>query len=231
MREIRFRGNDFIMTLAEELRMAAYKIETLAAENARLRQFAKDVSDDMECLDTCDSYGHDDLCPVANPVEAWRQLRQEKAELVEALETLRNTCRGLPSKRKTWGDLVDACQKARATLDNMEDKMCKHSNSRLFPMQRLDELFKEADSIIEQHPEFVQEINQEQFEQIEKLVEGVEIDDPIAKLHQRNAELTNALNSAIDRLKDMLMGDDGQAWVETEKALPRLEAIRDKMED
>lgn len=38
-----------------------------------------------------------------------------------------------------------------------------------------------------------------------------------------NARLRAALERAIDCLKDMLMGDDGQAWKETEKALPGIE--------
>lgn len=47
--------------------------------------------------------------------------------------------------------------------------------------------------------------------------EGV-VDDDI------NRELTNSLETAIWRIKDMLMDDDGEAWSEAEKALPRLEA-------
>jgi hypothetical protein len=60
------------------------KMKALEAENARLHQFVKDTVEGFECLDTCDSYGHDDLCPVVNPVEAWRRLREENARLREA---------------------------------------------------------------------------------------------------------------------------------------------------
>lgn len=45
------------------------------------------------------------------------------------------------------------------------------------PNQRLKQLFNEADNLIEQHPELVEEVDQEQFERAKKLVEGVETDD------------------------------------------------------
>jgi len=38
------------------------------------------------------------------------------------------------------------------------------------------------------------------------------------------AKVSDALEKAIWRLEDMLMGDDGQAWKEAEKALPHLKA-------
>lgn len=39
----------------------------------------------------------------------------------------------------------------------------------------------------------------------------------------RIRELEHALQKAIWRLRDMLEGDDGQAWKEAEKVLPELE--------
>jgi predicted metal-binding protein len=79
----------------EVVRECIDKIEALEAENATLRQFVKDVSEDMVCLTTCDSYGHDELCPFAHPIEAWRKLKEENAalhqqnaELVEALDEI-----------------------------------------------------------------------------------------------------------------------------------------------
>lgn len=41
---------------------------------------------------------------------------------------------------------------------------------------------------------------------------------------QREAELRRMLSTAIDRIEDMLNGDDGQAWKEAERVLPRLRA-------
>lgn len=38
-------------------------------------------------------------------------------------------------------------------------------------------------------------------------------------------ELLEALKIARERLADMLEGDDGQAWDEARKALPKIDAI------
>ena len=46
----------------------------------------------------------------------------------------------------------------------------------------------------------------------------------IAHLEADVMRKDEALRSAIDRLNDMLMGDDGQAWKEARKALPHIEA-------
>lgn len=47
----------------------------------RLRLFLKDTVEDMECLPECDSYGHAELCPVTNTVQAFRLLRERLATL------------------------------------------------------------------------------------------------------------------------------------------------------
>ena len=60
---------------------AEERVKELEAKHDRLRAdfdaLCKDTVDGMECLPTCDSYGHDDACPVAYPVNAWRLLRAE----------------------------------------------------------------------------------------------------------------------------------------------------------
>lgn len=48
--------------------------------------------------------------------------------------------------------------------------------------------------------------------------------DQVASLRWRVVELEAALQSAHARLTDMLMGDDGQAWREAERALPKIAA-------
>ena len=45
-----------------------------------------------------------------------------------------------------------------------------------------------------------------------------------APIGSKPAAVPDALEKAIWRLEDMLMGDDGQAWKEAEKALPHLKA-------
>lgn len=47
----------------------------------------------------------------------------------------------------------------------------------------------------------------------------------IVKKDAQIVELQNALLLAVNRLKDMLHGDDGQAWKEAEKALPYIERV------
>ncbi len=41
-----------------------------------LRQYLTDTCEDMECLDGCTSHGHEDDCPVTNPMAAFRQLKE-----------------------------------------------------------------------------------------------------------------------------------------------------------
>lgn len=57
----------------------------LAECEAKLQQFAADTVEGFDCLPTCDSTAHDELCPVAHPVEAWRVLRERLAAAREAL--------------------------------------------------------------------------------------------------------------------------------------------------
>ena len=47
----------------------------------------------------------------------------------------------------------------------------------------------------------------------------------IAALEADNKRLRDGLSTSVYRLKDMLKADDGQAFKEAEKALPRLEVL------
>lgn len=49
-----------------------------------LRQYVADTSDGFECETGCDSYGHTELCPVTNTVQAFRLLRERLAALEQA---------------------------------------------------------------------------------------------------------------------------------------------------
>ena len=76
---------DFIRAIEKVGDWAISKIRDLDAElqkvTASRKQFLDDCSDDMECLPECNSYGHQELCPVTNPAAAWRQLREELNQL------------------------------------------------------------------------------------------------------------------------------------------------------
>jgi len=52
------------------------EVEELNHKMEIYKQYLSDTSEDMECLEGCDSYGHEDDCPVANPMAAFRKLRQ-----------------------------------------------------------------------------------------------------------------------------------------------------------
>src|SRR3990167_10397772 len=44
-------------------------------------QLAKDVSDGMDCLPSCNADAHDEICPFAHSEVAWRTLRQQLADV------------------------------------------------------------------------------------------------------------------------------------------------------
>ena len=43
-------------------------------------RLAKDVSDGMDCLPSCNADAHDEICPFAHSEVAWRTLRQQLAD-------------------------------------------------------------------------------------------------------------------------------------------------------
>ena len=67
-------------------RFPAYTVDhliaTIRARDAaaeKLERFVADVSGDMECLPECNPDVHSELCPVGDPLMAWRQLRAQVA--------------------------------------------------------------------------------------------------------------------------------------------------------
>ena len=75
------------------------RVFSTLAEVETLRTFLADTTEDMECLDGCDSYGHEEDCPVVNPFAAWRNLRtklekaeQERGMLTDAACKIRQMC-------------------------------------------------------------------------------------------------------------------------------------------
>jgi hypothetical protein len=66
-------------------------LEKRAEEAERaLRAFITDTVEGMECLPKCDSYTHEEACPFANPVAAFRALRQQLSDAKAENERLRN---------------------------------------------------------------------------------------------------------------------------------------------
>lgn len=63
---------------------------------------------------------------------------------------------------------------------------------------------------------------------------NVDADHPVLRANARliaaAPDLYEALRNAIDRLEDMLKGDDGQAWKEAERVMPRLRAALAKVD-
>lgn len=56
-------------------------------------------------------------------------------------------------------------------------------------------------------------------------------DSPLGRAEARIAELEQWLGTAIDRLEDVIRGDDGQAYVEAMKWLPRIKEVHAKEAD
>ncbi|BBI61721.1 hypothetical protein HSBAA_30270 [Vreelandella sulfidaeris] len=50
----------------------------------------------------------------------------------------------------------------------------------------------------------------------------------VNELEAQNGRLRHQLQSAVYRIDDMLMGDDGQAWKEAEKARPAMQQVLDE---
>lgn len=66
--------------------------EMVDKEREKLEQFARDVSDGFECLPGCDSIAHEELCPQANPVAAWRELHESLRVVREAFTRWNHEC-------------------------------------------------------------------------------------------------------------------------------------------
>jgi hypothetical protein len=82
-------GRDDVRWAREGWHARDATIADLTARNESLWQIVKDTVADMECLPGCDSLAHEELCPVTNPAAAWRQLREQVADLRAELEHLR----------------------------------------------------------------------------------------------------------------------------------------------
>ena len=66
-------GSDFVAITDDE----RDRLVALAQCGLRL---AKDVSDGMDCLPSCNADAHDEICPFAHSEVAWRTLRQQLAD-------------------------------------------------------------------------------------------------------------------------------------------------------
>ena len=64
------------------------EVSALESENAARKQIIADVFDDMECLPSCDDYGHDDECPAVYANKAFASLRRQLAEAQERIKEL-----------------------------------------------------------------------------------------------------------------------------------------------
>ncbi len=74
-------------------------IDNLERQLTTHKTLLKDICDDMDCLPKCDSFDHEELCPVVNPNAAWRTLRNQLADL-RGLVVVAN--RGWKDKPLDW---------------------------------------------------------------------------------------------------------------------------------
>lgn len=69
-------------------------IEELVKQDEKLKsltQYLKDSSNDMECLPKCDSFGHEEDCPVVNTMAAFRKIREENVALKKEVKDLKRS--------------------------------------------------------------------------------------------------------------------------------------------
>ena len=60
-----------------------------------LSQYLMDTSVGFECLSGCDAIGHEPMCPVKNPVAAWRLTRDQLKQLTLELDKSRSEVKEL----------------------------------------------------------------------------------------------------------------------------------------
>jgi hypothetical protein len=95
------------LLLAEIDRLREERDVCLPWTPKRLHQFVQDICDDtFECLPKCDSYGHEENCPVTNPVAAFRQLIEERDTLKARIEKLEAGLRNLVRVNQEWNVAV-----------------------------------------------------------------------------------------------------------------------------
>jgi DNA repair exonuclease SbcCD ATPase subunit len=73
--DLRERNSDSAYELAELARTLERSLAQAVRERNTYQEIVRDTCADMECLPGCDSWGHEELCPVTNPQAAWRDLR------------------------------------------------------------------------------------------------------------------------------------------------------------
>ena len=76
-------------TCREALTEAQAQVQELATQNHMLSQYLIDTSEGFECLPGCNSNGHETMCPVSNPLVAWRLIRSQLQEVTSRLNQAR----------------------------------------------------------------------------------------------------------------------------------------------
>jgi prefoldin subunit 5 len=79
----------------ETLTEAQAQVQELSTQNRMLSQYLMDTSVGFECLSGCGANGHEAMCPVSNPVAAWRLIRDQVQELTSQLDQARTEVKEL----------------------------------------------------------------------------------------------------------------------------------------
>lgn len=115
------------MMTSNELKLGMDLSERFLAKlmecEAKLKQFAADTVEGMECLSTCDSTVHDEHCPVAHPVEAWRVLRERLDECEQQRDALAGMDHLAEHYRKERDDAETETAELRAIFDLQQTRM------------------------------------------------------------------------------------------------------------
>jgi hypothetical protein len=76
-------------TCQEHLAEEQGRVQELSAQVQMLSQYLMDTSVGFECLSGCNAMGHEPMCPVKNPVAAWRLTRDRLEKLTLQLDQSR----------------------------------------------------------------------------------------------------------------------------------------------
>lgn len=80
----------------------------------------------FNCLEGCDSFGHEDLCPVTNPMEAYYELLRRNTTLREGVEELERKVRIEDGYRqqyqKSWMEAIDELKNLERELSALREQ-------------------------------------------------------------------------------------------------------------
>lgn len=187
-----------------------------------LRQYVADTSDGFECLPNCDSFGHEELCPVTNTVQAFRLLRERLADQDTVREAYCETLR------------AEYAEKYRQLREEFERQLVQRDERVRELEQRLDSYICRAEQDLEPKLKAAQERGKIAIRKYESAeTEAIRLSDKVRTLEQQLKAAQERLNVYLDffRLLDIRATDeDLQAAVDRRVAqLAELKSTKERL--